>query len=153
MTRLQTRISSLLRETEIRGVRSTDSEGRVWELNGSHAGVEQVRSKILEHILAARLPLVLAYDEDSPNEPALAAHVFADGAGAFQIRAQPPLTAIRDWLGYGNWQLMSPHLPPALQDLARARPESVARFVDDHGLQFVVDSFHDDVMWIIGLAQ
>jgi hypothetical protein len=44
-------------------------------------------------------------------------------------------------------------LRPALQDLARARPESVARFVDDHALQFVIDSFCDDVEWIVGLAR
>jgi hypothetical protein len=44
-------------------------------------------------------------------------------------------------------------MPPALQNLARARPESVARFVDEHGLEFVIDSFHDDVFWIIGLAE
>jgi hypothetical protein len=40
-----------------------------------------------------------------------------------------------------------------LQDLARARPDRVVRFVDEHGLEFVIDSFHDDVFWIIGLAQ
>jgi hypothetical protein len=44
-------------------------------------------------------------------------------------------------------------MPPALQDLARARPESVTRFVDEHRLEFVIDSFHDDVFWIIGLAE
>jgi hypothetical protein len=48
---------------------------------------------------------------------------------------------------------ISPRMPPALQDLARARPDSVVRFVDEHGLEFVIDSFHDDVFWIIGLAQ
>ena len=153
MTRLQDRISSLLRAADVRGVRSTDEDGRVWELKSSYSAVEELRSQVLEHIVAARLRLVLAYDEDAPDQPELAAHVFADGAGAFEIRGQPPVSALRDWLSYGNWQLMSPQLPPALQDLARARPESVARFVDDHGLEFVIDSFHDDLEWIIGLAQ
>jgi hypothetical protein len=150
---LQTQISSLLEAAEIRGVRSTDEDGRVWELKGSHSDVEQLRFGVLQHVLAARLPLVLAYDEEAPDLPPLAAHVFADGGGAFEIRGEPPVGALRAWLSYGNWQLMSPELPPKLQDLARARPESVARFVDDHGLEFVIDSFHDDVVWIIGLAR
>jgi hypothetical protein len=152
-TPLPTAITALLRRAEIKGVRSTDRDCRVWELKGSHSGVEQVRCDVLAQVFAARSRLVLAYDEDAPDLPALAAHVFADGAGAFELRGEPPVSAMRGWLSYGNWQLMSPRMPPALQDLARARPESVTRFVDEHGLEFVIDSFHDDVFWIIGLAQ
>lgn len=61
-------------------------------------------------------------------------------------------TDLSAWLYMGNWQLYSRREPlKELQDLCRASDEAVTSFVNEHGLLFIVDSFHDDGHWTIGL--
>jgi hypothetical protein len=147
------KLAALLRSARASGARAKDDDERVWELDGTDARVEEVRRQVLEQVLATASPVVIAYGEEAPQQPELAARVSEVGKGRFQLVGRPPLEALQNWLDYGNWQLACPKLPDSLEDLARATAQRVSQFVDENSLEFVIDSFHDDVYWVIGLRK
>jgi hypothetical protein len=57
-----------------------------------------------------------------------------------------------DWLYLGNWQLYVADAPiRAIPDLCRASDAEVVRFMADNDVTAVIDSFHDNLSWVVGL--
>jgi hypothetical protein len=94
----------------------------------------------------------VAYDE-VPIDPELDEHIEKMGGKRFRLQGAAPVAAVRCWLADGNWQMLSFPAPAELKDLVRATAEEVECFVSEHHLQFVIDSFHDNANWIVGLAR
>ncbi|WP_141513491.1 hypothetical protein [Ramlibacter sp. WS9] len=62
--------------------------------------------------------------------------------------------AMLDWLYMGNWQLTVGASPPKTNpDLCRSPDADVAEYVRKSGVGVVIDSFHDDVSWVIGASR
>ncbi len=145
-----TNVSDLRAALESASARKLANSGNVWRLDGNDRGAEQLRQSLLS--VASRFPSVhVHYDGGAPSERSL--------RGAKQVATdvwQVPLGAtgsdLSAWLSMGNWQLYSRREPlNELQDLCRASDEAVAFFVNKHDLLFIVDSFHDNGHWTIGL--
>lgn len=153
MGTVPTDLLTILDRGKSRKVRPKDTEGRVWELKGSDSLVEGVRDQLLGCVLASGVPILVAYDEGAPDEAELAQHLSSIGPARFQVRGQPPTALMRRWLYLGNWQMLSPAAPESLVDLVRAAPSEAAHFVDENQLDFVFDSFHDDVLWVVALRR
>jgi hypothetical protein len=141
-------ILDVLNATQVRGLAGS---GGVWRLNGIAAQYESIRERLLS-IAARSSPLFVHYDGDKPDGPSLAETV----ALAENVWRLPALASGRDlnsWLYMGNWQLYSRETPlTKLEDLCRADADGVMRFVQSTGVRFVIDSFHDNIQWTIGLA-
>ena len=136
---------------ESSAVRGLAGGGSVWRLDEISAGAEALRERLLD--LAARSSSVFVhYDGGRPDEPSLSeAQTLSEN-----LWRLPPLATGRDlasWLYMGNWQLYSRDKPLAnLEDLCRADDAGVLRFLAESKVEFIIDSFHDDREWTIGLA-
>jgi hypothetical protein len=122
----------------------------VWRLDGKHQEADDLRVALLALVL--RFPSVfLHYDGDPPEEPSLE----ASSRVAPNVWRLPPAASGRElgaWLSMGNWQLYARGEPlQVLPDLCRADDEAVRDFVRRSAVAFVIDSFHDNVEWTLGL--
>jgi hypothetical protein len=145
-----TTIADLKAVLETSSARKLKNSGDVWRLDGNDRGAEQLRKNFLA--VAARFPWVYVhYDGGTPDEPSLrgAEQVAPD---VWRLPIAATATDLSAWLYMGNWQLYA-RLEPLeeVQDLCRASDDTVTSFIRGHGLAFIVDSFHDDVHWTIGL--
>jgi hypothetical protein len=143
-------VADLRAVLEAASPRKLKASGDVWRLDGTDRGAEQLRIGLLS--VASRFPSVYVhYDGDAPSEPSLRGteQVAPD---VWRLPTAATGTDLSAWLYMGNWQLYSRQEPlQELQDLCRASDEAVTAFVREHGLGFIIDSFHDDVHWTIGL--
>jgi hypothetical protein len=140
-----------LRKAETRYVRRRGTDERVWELKGSSSKVEAVRDQLIGCAIASAEPVIVVYDEDEPITEELKDYIMRFAVSRFELRGAIPLEPLRRWLYLGNWQMLSSTAPTVLIDVVRAKPDEVMRFVDENGLDFVIDSFHDDTFWAVGL--
>jgi hypothetical protein len=124
--------------------------GAVWRLDGINRGTEALRESLLS--TAARLPdLHVHYDGGRPDETSLQSSV-AVAPSVWLVPAGASGKDLASWLYMGNWQLYSrPEPLKELIDLCRTDDASVSKFLQDSGLSFIIDSFHDDTSWTIGL--
>lgn len=136
--------------SRVRGVRRDGASGAVWRLDGAGPAVEAARDRVLALLLSADAGVLVRYEE-APDDPTLAPFVAGDPAEGFSVAAGAPVAPLREWLRLGNWFLSYPPrvTPPA--DLTRATAGAVEEFLVAHDLVCVVDSFHDDVHWTVGL--
>jgi hypothetical protein len=132
-------------------VRGLAGGGSVWRLDGTSAQVQSLREHLLD--LAARSTSVFVhYDGGKPDEPSLEETQALRG-DLWRLPASATGHDLASWLYMGNWQLYSRDEPLAnLEDLCRADDEGVLRFLSESAVDFIVDSFHDDIEWTIGLA-
>jgi hypothetical protein len=124
--------------------------GQVWRLDGTDRRAEELRESFLA--LAARIPSVFVHcDGGQPEEPSLKAATQV----ARDVWCLPSAATAQDlsaWLYMGNWQLYARKEPlTELRDLCRADDAGVRLFVREAGVSFIVDSFHDNAHWTIGL--
>jgi len=133
-------------------VRGLAGGGGVWRLDGTSAQVESLRERLLD--LAARSSTVFVhYEGGKPDEPSLG-EAQALSADLWRLPASATGRDLSSWLYMGNWHLYSREQPLAkVEDLCRADDAGVLNFVRASGVGFVIDSFHDDVQWTIGLAE
>ena len=124
--------------------------GRAWRLEGSSADVEECKTKLLDAICSQSQPLV-CYDE-SPVGIRELQDAGEVARGIWRLPARAPGSVVLSWLSMGNWQLYVAEAPiAAIPDLCRSPDDDVERFVVDTGVSVIIDSFHDDVSWVVGL--
>ena len=150
MSKLRSAILPLLREHPSGNLRSTERD-RVWQLKGFKADINALRTQLLATALKCAEPLLLVYDEEL-DEPELEPEVVATTAGVFELNPDVSVDALRRWLEPGNWRIFSPAMPSSAMNLAIAKPRELTTFMDEHGLNLIIDSFHDDITWTVVLA-
>lgn len=125
-------------------------EGPVWRLDGVDRGAEALRESFLA--TAARFPTVYVhYDGERPDEPTLQGTTSVV-PNVWLLPAGASGKDLSSWLYMGNWQLYARREPlRELRDLCRTEDAGVSRFVRDSAVTFIIDSFHDDTHWTIGL--
>jgi hypothetical protein len=145
-----TTVADLRAVLEASSARKLRASGNVWRLGGNDHGAEELRSGLLS-VASLFTSVYVHYDGGGPSEPSLrdAEQVAHDLWRLPMAATGPDLSA---WLYMGNWQLYAREEPlQKLQDLCRASDGEVASFVAENDLLFIVDSFHDDAHWTIGL--
>jgi hypothetical protein len=142
-------VSDLFEVLDSCGMREDFEGASVWRIEGTTPGIRQWKAAVLDGIFSGGGAYVRY--EEAP-----------DGIeGAVQLKPQlwslPAGTsgkAVLDWLYMGNWQLSVGACPPdSSPDLCRSEGSDVAAYVRDTALDLVIDSFHDDVSWVVGLAR
>jgi len=92
--------------------------------------------------------IMVLYDED-PYE-------YLSGDIAFQridqnkYLIQPPYSyeKLSKWLYYGNWQVVSPAISSyEFIDSFRSSPEKIQNHLNNHKVDLMIDSFHDNIEW------
>lgn len=126
--------------------------GAVWRIAGNARAVQHCKSRLLG-IICAQADIYIRYDEAPEAEPALARAQAID-RDTWWLPAPTAGADVQAWLQPGNWQLYVADRPLAeIPDLCRATDAEVAVFVRRAGVTVIVDSFHDDVAWVVGLGQ
>lgn len=129
-----------------RGVRGS---GVVWRIEGSTSRVEQCKVELLETVCRYAQPIVHYYQPPTAV-PELGGVVELDGR--WQLPLGTSGAALLQWLYLGNWQLYVRVEPLSnLPDLSRCADAEVEAFMIKSKASIVIDSFHDDVSWVIGL--
>lgn len=124
--------------------------GGVWRIEGSSTAVEECKTLLLDAICSQSQPFV-RYDEPPSEIPQLegAAEV---SVNTWRLPTRALGSVVLSWLYMGNWQLYVADAPvAAIPDLCRSSDVEVEQFVVDAGVSVVIDSFHDDVSWVVGL--
>lgn len=79
----------------------------------------------------------------------------AEAHGPWRVPADGALEATdaSRWLGLGNWTLYSAPTPAAGSppDAARCGPAELLAWMRQQGVDVLIDSFHDDVSWVVGV--
>ena len=131
------------------GGRSDFEGASVWRVEASSRRAEQHKIAVLEAI--CRHHRVFVRYEEEPGEIDGVVQV---GPQLWRLPVGASAESVLDWLYMGNWQLSVSTMPPAdIPDLCRAPDEEVAAYVRKSGVDLVIDSFHDDVSWVIGAAR
>jgi hypothetical protein len=127
-----------------------DFEGAsVWRVEGTSRRAQQYKASVLDTICRSHRAYV-RYEENPEGFD-----------GTDQVEPQLWLLpfgvsgeAMLDWLYLGNWQLTVCASPPKENpDFCRSPDADVAEYVRKSGVRVVIDSFHDDVSWVIGAAR
>jgi hypothetical protein len=125
--------------------------GRVWRIDGSSTAIEECKTALLDAICSGTQPLV-RYDEAPDAVPALKGTMEVT-ANTWRLPPRVPGSVVLAWLYMGNWQLyVADALIAEIPDLCRSSDSEVERFLSDSGVSVVIDSFHDDVSWVVGIA-
>ena len=142
--------SSLTEILESHKGRRVQSNGAVWRIEGISSGVEQCKIELLDAICRHAQPFV-HYNESPEGVSEL------DGSAEVAPDVwRPPLgapgSALLGWLYLGNWQLYLRAEPlQQLPDLCRSTEAEVEAFLVQCGASVFIDSFHDDVSWVVGV--
>jgi hypothetical protein len=164
--RLSAHVAEMLRTSNLKGVWG---EHLVWRIDGYSREIEELRNAILQEALS-RTSGFVNYDDD-PDD-GLGVHpirIRVDDSKkprwlparmwnpyrivAWEIPRATPVDALRGWLYTGNWQFyVADHYHAWFPDLCRGSYEFVAGFTEAANIELVIDSFHDDIEWTIGLA-
>jgi len=137
----------ILRRHEGANVRG---RGPVWRIDGDSADVRACKVEVLDEVCRHTHPFV-RYDE----APELGRTWIGVEVAPFTWRLHGPAPGaeVLDWLYMGNWQLYLAAGPIArIPDLIRAKDEDVEAFLTTNDVSLVIDSFHDDVSWVVGIA-
>jgi hypothetical protein len=126
--------------------------GYVWRLDGQDRETLSLRRSLLSTAILTQRVFV-HYDGDSPDGLTLAGTKEVEPQ-VWELAPQASADDLSRWLYMGNWQLYSKDEPlQVIPDLCRASDLRVAGFVDRAGIDFIIDSFHDDDHWTIGVRQ
>ena len=137
------------RLAEYQGPGLNGAEG-VWQLHGNRPSIEHFKQQLLETICLHSEPFV-HYEEPPPSDSSLRG-AKAISAGVWQVPPGATGADLLAWLYMGNWQLYLASEPiECIPDLCRSTAAQIRAFVQSSGVGLVVDSFHDDVSWSIGL--
>jgi hypothetical protein len=140
----------ILRRYEGRCLRSRDH--RVWRLEVMSRGIQWCRSRLLHVLCRSNCPYV-QYGESPPEEPKLRGSQKIK-EGLWRLPSHCSAAALQRWLYAGNWQLYLASAPLLdVADLCRADDLQIVEFMDRHGVGAVIDSFHDNVEWTVGISQ
>jgi len=127
-------------------------KGPVWRIDGAGTAVDHLKVRLLELVCADGAPF-LHYDEDPPSQPELAS-VSVLEPGVFRLPTAIHGRALLEWLALGNWLLyIAPRRLTASMDLCRSSDDQVVAFLEHSGAKVVIDSFHDDVSWVVAVAR
>ena len=118
--------------------------------------VDRCKREILDAMLAARIPVLLSHPDD-PTAERIPGTWRRAGAGAWHLPTDLDLDdpATSHWLfALGNWRMYT--APRALEiawpDPARLAPAALDAWLQSHGIDILIDSFHDDVSWVVAVA-
>ena len=156
---------SLLRQSASPDVRPDKSSERVWHLTypGLFASdssrrrehVDALKVRLLE--IVVRTGSAMIHHPDSPREEKLPGE-WREGPQpqTWHVPADLDLAddSIASWLlTLGNWVMLAPDVETTrLPDFARAPIPTVLSWVDEQAIELVIDSFHDDISWVVVLA-
>lgn len=158
-------ILSLLRESASRDVRPDKSSERVWRLtyprlfasdrSRRHEHVDTMKTRLLETL--ARTGTAMIHHPESPRDEKLPGEWLAGPhPQAWHVPVDLNLgdESIQYWLfTLGNWMMRAPDVETTrFPDFARATVAAALSWVDEQAIQVVIDSFHDDVSWVVVLA-
>jgi len=158
-------IVALLHDSASADVRPDESSERVWHLTypsllGRQSGrrrehVDAVKRKLLEMVIRTGMSVI--HHPDSPQEEQLPGTWLA-GRLRHSWRVPPDLNLAEESVAYwlfslGNWVICAPEatLDPPI-DLARAPVTELLAWLEAQRADIVIDSFHDDVSWVVLLA-
>ena len=164
--RLSAQVAEILHAADMKGVWG---ENLVWRVDGISREIEELRDEILKEVLSRASGFVNYDDEpdddlgvrpirvrvdDSEKPKWLPARLWKpDRIVAWEIPRGTPVDALREWLYTGNWQFyVANHYHAWFPDLCRGSYDFVAGFTEAADIELVIDSFHDDIEWTIGLA-
>jgi hypothetical protein len=120
--------------------------GAIWRLDGSSRQAEACKADVLAAVCRSARPFV--HYEDSPVGLLEGAAEVVPGVWQLPLGASGPV--VLEWLYMGNWQLYVRSEPLVeVPDLCRASDAEVEAFVRESGASVVIDSFHDDVSWVV----
>lgn len=132
--------------------RRITGEGCVWELDGNSPEVERCKQELLTAICRECSPYV-HYDDECPSTGTLSQSSFIR-PGVWRVPRGATGNDLLSSLYMGNWQLyVAEEALPTLPDLCRASRSEIESFVRRSGVSLVIDSFHDNTSWSVGLAQ
>lgn len=142
-------ISDALRSVAAGAVKRRGHSDRVWEIDGDSVAQVALKATILR--ISIESGATLLYDE--PLDDAKLAETLVDlGSGQYRLTAATSLASLADWLYLGNWQIVLPSCPGTTIDAARATEAVICQYLDSNGLKLLVDSFHDDIEWVVALS-
>lgn len=122
----------------------------VWRIQGNDHHADSLRTTLLG--VAAGFHTVYVHYDDPPPIGTSLQGAKSVGPGIWMIPKHASSTDLAAWLYMGNWQMYASKAPlPALVDLARCDDAGVSGFVRDSGVSFIIDAFHDNTLWTIGL--
>ena len=125
-------------------------DGAVWRLEGSSRPVQACKAQVLAAVCRNANPFV--HYEDSPLGLVPGSVEVAPTLWQLPLNASGP--AVLDWLHLGNWQLYVRAEPlPDIPDLCRASDKEVETFLRKSGASVIIDSFHDDVSWVVAFNE
>jgi hypothetical protein len=129
-----------------RGVVGADG---VWHVRGNSSQVELFKVAVLEEVCRESRPFV-HYEESPAGAPELAGTT--ESHGVWQLPMGARGKAILKWLYLGNWQLYIRTEPLSyIPDLCRSTDSEIRAFLAQSGADCVIDSFHDDVSWVVAV--
>ena len=139
------------------GATRVDTSSDLYEIDsGLIVGAQRYRGAqlaILEVIRRLRDPRFLRFDE-RPTEWGL--EWIAEGRHTWRVpETEPAATTLRDFLHYGNWTLYAAPAAVASDDIPdffRGSPSELQRWIDQHGVVLLIDSWHDDTAWCVALG-
>ena len=141
-------IVQILESGHRRGVRR---HGAIWRIDGLSSQIETLKADLLEEICRDARPFV--HYEESPSETTGLEGTVEAAPGIWRLPSRAPGAILLKWLYLGNWQLYVRTAPlPELPDLCRSKDSEVEAFLFKSGVTVVVDSFHDDVSWVVGVS-
>ncbi len=141
--------SALLTTTAIRGI--TQDSG-VWRIDGTSREIEGLKAALLHSICEHSSPFV-HYDEAPPGDGSLGSSEAA-APGVWRVPRGASGVQLMGWLYMGNWQLYLAEEPlESIPDLCRAKSGEVTAFLRSTKVVVMIDSFHDDDHWTVGVAQ
>ena len=129
-----------------------NGNGSVWRLDGNRPEVGRCKDELLTTICQECSPFV-HYDDEPPSGGSLASCRMIS-PGVWRIPLGATGKDLLSWLYMGNWQLyVADEVLTSLLDLCRSKQIEVEAFVQQSRVRLVIDSFHDDTSWSIGLAR
>ena len=129
----------------------------VWQLTtprwGARARLHHaLRSQVLTAALTSAQPMFMTYSED-PNDELGVSWSRVD----VNIWRMHPRTVsaelLSGFLHLGNWTIVAGSISHLRETLAkiRGKPDQIAECLDDGDMDLIIDSYHDDNPWWIGV--
>lgn len=126
--------------------------GRVFRIDRCSKAIEEYKAQMLGVLCSRHRPFV-HYDEPPEDFQELSAAIEVTPS-TWRLPLKAPGVVVHAWLSMGNWLLYIAEAPvSSVPDLCRAKDAEVERFLIDHEASVVIDSFHDDVSWVVGIAE